>query len=152
MGSLHDSSTNVRPVLEGALDLTAGEPQLLASKCSSCGTYFFPRTTRCANPTCLEAKVEDARLSRNGSLASYTVVRYTPPPPYQSGEPFVPFVLGEVAFPEGIQVAGPVEGVELDKVSIGMIVKTDFSVYQTSEDGPDVIGWSFSPAERAGPK
>lgn len=69
------------PVIEGLFTLDPEEPRLIGSKCTSCGTYFFPETVSCSNPVCKEKKVEQAFLSRRGKLWSYTI-QYYPPPPF----------------------------------------------------------------------
>ena len=137
------------PVLDGMFAWPTEVPRLLASRCTTCGTHTFPRTFICPNPACIEREVEDAELSPYGTLASYTVVHYPPPRPFVPPDPFVPFILGEVAFPEGIQVVGPVVGVDLDAVRLGIAVETVIEPYSVTEDGVEVVGWKFRPVEEA---
>src|SRR5690242_14907032 len=70
------------PVIEGWFT-TGDEPALLGSRCSGCGTVFFPRLEGlCRNPACGSTEAEVVALSRRGTVWSYTDARYQPPPPY----------------------------------------------------------------------
>jgi hypothetical protein len=59
------------------------EPRLLGTRCTSCGTVFFPRASGfCRNPDCRGREFDEVRLSRTGTVWSYTDAQYQPPPPY----------------------------------------------------------------------
>ena len=96
------------PAIEGWF--TSGpEPALLGSRCTTCGTVFFPRRSGfCANPACGGEDFEETELSRRGTVWSYTDAQYQPPPPYVAPDPFVPFALAAVELPEGLVVLGQV--------------------------------------------
>jgi Predicted nucleic-acid-binding protein containing a Zn-ribbon len=75
-----------------------GGDVLLGSRCRVCRRTFFPPRAWCAaccTPTC-----EEVELSREGTLESYTVVHR------KSAYALVetPYILGEVAIPEGIRI------------------------------------------------
>ena len=132
------------PVIEGLFTLDPKEPRLIGSKCTSCGTYFFPETVSCSNPVCKEKKVEQAFLSRRGKLWSYTIQYYPPPPPFKAPEPFVPFGIGLIELPEKIRVLGMLTESDPDKLKIGMEVELVLEkLYE--DNGKEVITWKFRP-------
>lgn len=132
------------PVIEGLFTLDPEEPRLIGSKCTSCGTYFYPETVSCSNPACKEKKVEQAFLSRRGKLWSYTIQYYPPPPPFRAPEPFVPFGIGLIELPEKIRVLGMLTESDPDKLKIGMEVELVLDkLYE--DNGKEVITWKFRP-------
>ncbi|MBW2094740.1 MAG: Zn-ribbon domain-containing OB-fold protein [Deltaproteobacteria bacterium] len=138
------ADTEKIPVIEGLFTLHPEEPKLIGSKCTSCGTYYFPQTISCSNPDCSEERVEDAFLSRRGKLWSFTVQHYPPPPPFKAQEPFVPFGIGVVEFPEEIRVAGILTESDPEKLKIGMELELLLDkAYE--EDGKEVVTWKFRP-------
>jgi uncharacterized protein len=90
-------STTAVPAVEGWFT-TDAEPRLLGTRCTSCGTVFFPRASGfCRNPACRGRTFEDVELSRTGTVWSYTDAQYQPPPPYvPPGEVHEPFALAAV--------------------------------------------------------
>jgi len=85
------------PAIEGWFT-TGPEPQLLGTRCTACGSYFFPKErTSCKNPHCQATTLEEVALSRRGTLWSYTSAGYPPPPPFiPAREPFEPFAIAVV--------------------------------------------------------
>ena len=81
------------PAVDGWWSLDdSGVPNLIGAECPQCGTYVFPpRENNCPNPGCSADELEQVRLSRRGTLWSYTENRYQPPPPYPQSDPFEPF-------------------------------------------------------------
>ena len=140
--------TDIRaqPVVAGAFNWPSTDHRLLVSKCPICHTVAFPKAYSCPNPDCDGREVVETALSRTGTLASYTVVHYPPPPPYVPADPFEPFAIGEVSFPEGIQIVGPVTECEPANLEIGQAMETVIDTYYTAEDGISVVGWKFQPA------
>ena len=132
------------PVIEGLFTLDPEEPRLIGSKCTSCGTYYFPQTISCSNPECNEKEVEEALLSRRGKLWSFTVQYYPPPPPFIAQEPFVPYGIGVVELPEEIRVAGMLTESDPEKLKIGMEVELLLDeAYE--EEGREAVTWKFRP-------
>ena len=97
------------PAVEGWFT-TGDEPALLGSRCTACGTVFFPKESGfCRNPACSGDSFEEVQLSRRGRVWSYTDAQYQPPAPYiASTDPYVPFALAAVELPEGLVVLGQV--------------------------------------------
>ena len=131
-------------VIEGLLKVDPEDPRLVGSKCTSCGTYYFPETISCSNPGCREKKVERAYLSKRGRLWTFTVQHYPPPPPFKAKDPFVPYGIGLVELPENIRVAGILTEADPKKLKIGMEVELTLeTMYE--EDGKEYVTWKFRP-------
>jgi len=114
------------PALEGWFTLDARAPHLLGTRCTACGTYYFPRLrTFCRNPACGGQDFEDVQLSRNGKLWSYTNACYQPPEPYVAAQPFAPFAIAAVELlKEKMIVLGPViDGVGVAELRAGMAME-----------------------------
>jgi len=70
------------PAIEGWFT-TGPEPALVGSRCTACGTVFFPPSGGfCRNPACAGEEFERVELSRRGTIWSYTDAQYQPPAPY----------------------------------------------------------------------
>jgi uncharacterized OB-fold protein len=119
------------PAIEGWFT-TDEEPALLGTRCTTCGTVFFPRLSSegsggfCRNPGCRGREFEETRLSRRGKVWSYTDAQYQPPPPYiAAADPYVPFALAAVELAEEqLVVLGQLaDGVTVDDVEVGTEVE-----------------------------
>lgn len=91
----------------------------------------------------------DAHLSRRGSLYSYTIQRYRPPPPFAC-EPWAPYALGLVHLPEGVRVMGMLTGVALDAIRIDMPVELVSEALYQDAQGQSVLTYKFAPVAAAG--
>ncbi|MEQ1438906.1 zinc ribbon domain-containing protein [Fontimonas sp. SYSU GA230001] len=112
----------MQPALPGWFTLDLVRPQLLGTRCTSCGTYYFPRqTTFCRNPDCAGETFEEVPLSRTGTLWSYTNAAYAPPEPYIAKEPYEPFGIAAVELErERMIVLGQLaRGVDLATLTVG---------------------------------
>ena len=57
------------PVVEGWFTGDPADFRLLATRCRSCGSVFFPRRDDgCRNPVCGGTELEEAPLSRRGRV------------------------------------------------------------------------------------
>ena len=135
-----------KPIAEGLFALKDGKPSLIVTHCKSCGDYFFPKTFTCHNPNCKEKQVEDTMLSRKGKVSSYTVMCYPPPPPFIAPPDYKPIPVVAVAFPEGINIIGMVEGCEQKDLKIGMEMELITGPLYTNKEGEQIIAWKFKPA------
>jgi uncharacterized protein len=132
------------PAVEGAFTWPSAEPRFKASRCKECGTVSFPKSSVCRNPKCKKkAEVEDTLLNRRGKLLSFTLVCYPPQFPFMSTQPFVPFPIGEAAFPEGIAIMGQLVGKKYEDLKIGMDVEMIVDKLFEDEQGNEVVGWKF---------
>lgn len=141
------------PAIEGWFrDGTDGtEPALIASRCTSCASMFFPPTEGfCRNPGCSGEEFEAAPLSRRGQIWSYTDARYQPPPPYIPGaDPYAPFALAAVELPEGLVVLGQVAaGFGVDDLWVGDEVELVVETAYTDDSGERTI-WRWRPVSGA---
>jgi uncharacterized OB-fold protein len=132
------------PAAEGWFRLD-GEPALIGTRCTRCGTYFFPQETfACRNPECGASELEEVPLSRRGRLWSYTDNRYAPPPPYVAGDPFEPYAIAAVELErEKMVVLGQVaRGTAADRLEVGaemeLVIET---LFEDAES--DVVVWKW---------
>ena len=139
------------PVIEGWF--TAGpEPALVASRCTTCGSVFFPPTQAfCRNPVCQGEEFAPTELSRRGTVWSYTDAQYQPPAPYvPTGTPYVPFALAAVELPEGIVVLGQLaDGYGVGDVHVGSEVELVVETLYADESGDRTI-WRWKPVTELG--
>ena len=132
------------PAIEGLFTWPSDAPHLMGGRCKSCGTYFFPRSYVVHKPGCKQGEVEDVLLSRKGKLLSYTIQYYPPPPPFISPDPFVPYGIGLVELPEGINVIGMMTGGAVEDLKTGIAV--ELVVEKLYEDGGnEYLTWKFRP-------
>ncbi len=144
------------PVIEDWFT-TRPEPTLLGSRCTRCGTVFFPRLGGtpgqgfCRNPGCAGEEFAEVPLSRRGTIWSYTDAQYQPPPPYiPSADPYVPFALAAVELPEGLVVLGQVaEGYGVADLRVGGEVELVIETLYTDETGDRTV-WRWKPIAEMG--
>jgi uncharacterized protein len=132
------------PAVDGWFTLD-DEPALLGNRCTTCGAYFFPRASLlCRNPDCDGTEFADARLSRRGTVWSYTVNRYQPPPPYVStSETFEAFGIAAVELAaERMVVMGQVAGHAALAVGdeVELVIETLFE-----DDEHTYVVWKWKP-------
>src|SRR5690349_14082829 len=137
------------PAVEGWFTTEDGAAALLGSRCSTCGTYSFPRETYfCKNPACTGREFAEVELSRTGTLWSYTNNCYQPPAPYVPVvDPFEPFAIAAVELAtEQIVILGQVVGgVRVEDLRIGtemeLVVDTLFA-----DDDNEYVVWKWRPS------
>lgn len=122
---------------------TDDEPRLLGTRCTTCGTVFFPAASGfCRNPECRGREVEEVELSRTGTVWSYTDAQYQPPPPYiPPAAEHVPFALAAVELAaEQIVVLGQVaDGYGVDDLSVGTPVEVVVETLYELEGVPHLM-------------
>jgi len=132
------------PIIEDLFTYLTDDPRIIANRCKKCGTISFPKLPFCHNPDCCEKvrdNVEEIQLSKRGKLWTYTVQVYAPPLPFKM-DPFEPFAVGMVDFPEGLRMIGMLT--RKDNLKIGMEVET--TVGRLYEDGEnEYITYMFAP-------
>lgn len=137
------------PAVEGWFTLDADAPALIGSKCTSCGTYAFPKKNGlCPNPQCESEQHQEVQLSRHGRVWSYTDARYQPPPPYVPvGDPHEPFAIAVVELDEEkmVVMGQVVRGVGVDDLRIGQRVELVLDVLFSDNDN-DYVVWKWQPA------
>lgn len=139
------------PAVDGWFTLDDDEPALLGSRCARCGTVAFPKErVLCRNPACQSTEFDETRLSRTGTIWSYTDARYQPPAPYVAADPYTPFALAAVALAdEQMVVMGQVvAGVETAELHIGDEVTLVTEVLHEDDDHEYMV-WKWSPTARS---
>jgi len=117
------------------------------SKCTSCGTVYFPPRVVCPKCTSHRQSIEKMtpfQLSGEGEVISYTLVH----DPAEGFEMQVPYVLALVKTPEGPILTGQVVDVEPNGVSIGLKVRATFrKLREEGRAGVIHYGYKFTPRE-----
>jgi uncharacterized OB-fold protein len=140
------------PAVEGWFTMDPDEPRLLGSRCTTCGTYVFPKAdVFCRNPECDGTEFDVVPLSRRGRVWSYTTNCYQPPPPYIGSDPFTPFAIAAVELPDEKMVVlgqvatagagGPDDGVEVG-ADVELVLDT---LYEDEEH--EYVVWKWRPTE-----
>jgi uncharacterized OB-fold protein len=127
------------------------DPRLLGTRCTTCGTYFFPRESSfCRNPTCDGTAFDEVPLSRRGRVWSWTTNHYPPPAPYMAAEPFEPFTIAAVELAdEHMVILGQVEaGADPASLRMGEVMELTLSTL-FSDDDHEYVVWKWRPV--AGP-
>jgi uncharacterized OB-fold protein len=146
------NARNVAPAIDGWFTMDPERPHLIGSRCSKCGTYFFPKTISfCRNPECEGTEFEQVELSRTGRIWSYTNACYQPPEPFVAPDPFVPFAIAAVELEkERMTILGQVvSGIDVDALRVGMPVELVLeTLYEDGEQ--DKLIWKWRPLQAAG--
>ena len=139
------SKKNRVPIIEGYFTWPSDEPRIIANRCKKCGTISLPRVPFCTNPDCEKVRenIETIELSSEGTLWTYGQQVYPPPEPFKM-EPFQPFAIGMVDFPEGIRVLGMMS--RTDNLEIGMKVKTSVGKLYEDDDN-EYLTWMWQPVD-----
>lgn len=99
------------------------DPQLLGARDAN-GKLVFPV------PEGDAAKgMEVVKLSRTGTLWSYTQQEFKPKPPYDGPEEFEPFLVGFIELPGEIIVESHIVETSLDQLKIGMEMELVISAF-----------------------
>ena len=133
--------------VEGWFTIDPAAPALLGTRCTTCGTYFFPRESRfCRNPACDGTELDEVPLSRRGKVWSFTDNRYQPPPPYRSPDPFEPYAIAAVELAEEKmvvlgQLAG---GASVDDLRVGQEVELVLETLYEDDENAYLV-WKWQP-------
>jgi len=124
-----------------------GEPRLLGTRCTTCGSYFFPRQIgACRNPRCDGTELAEVPLSNRGTVWSYTTNHYAPPAPFVAAEPFAPYSVAAVELAdEKLVVLGQVDaGTDPADLRVGAEVELTVGTLYEDADHEYVV-WTWSP-------
>ena len=120
-------------------------PRLVAGRLPGEGGLVFPWPWHDAT------KGKRILLSPQGRLWTFTVQRFPPKsPPYRprSSEPFEPYIVGYVEFPEGIIIEGRIDArVDVDSLSIGQTMTTTVVPVFADEHGHLIHTFAFRIAQ-----
>ena len=141
------SNKPLAPAIEGWHTMNAEAPHLIGSRCSDCGTYFFPKQDRyCKNPACDSSDFEEVELSRTGTIWSYTNACYQPPEPFVAPDPFKPYAIAAVYLEkEQMTILGQViEGTGVEDLKVGMAMELVLETLHENEEDTRVT-WKWQP-------
>src|SRR6266581_1549873 len=134
------------PVADGVFTFPAAEPQLIGSRCGSCGIVTFPVQDSC--PRCASTEMAEHLLPRRGRLWAWTTQSFPPPsPPYAgpTGKEFVPFGVGYVDLGE-VKVESRLTTADVDRLHTGLEMELVIVPLRTDDDGNEVMTFAFEPA------
>lgn len=132
------------PVAEELFRVDDDGAGLIGSRCTGCGTHYFPRTGHCRNPECDDKSLEPAVIGRRGRLYSWTVQRYRPPAPFRM-DSWQPYALGLIELPEGLRVMAMLSGIHLDEISIDMPLELAADALYTDDEERSVLTYKYRP-------
>ncbi len=145
----HVAVTAGTPAVEGWF--TLDPPALLGLRCATCGTTVFPpRATTCPNPACRGDELDNVTLARTGTVWSWAVNHYPPPPPYVAADPFVPTTVVAVELDgESLTVLGQLDD-EDDPTALALGTPVEVVLGEVgSEDGMPRSMFRFRVADGA---
>lgn len=141
------------PAVAGWLSIDPERPRLLGTKCTACGSIFFPReSVRCRNPQCGARSLEETVLSPRGTLWSFTGAEYQPPAPYvPRHDPFKPFAIAAVELAaEKIVILGQVvEEVGVADLKVGQEMELTLDTL-LEDDENETLTWKWKPVAAGG--
>ena len=112
----------------------------LGRRCKNCGEYFMGAPIFCLK--CSASDLEPVELSRQGVLRTYTVI-YVPPPGWLGS---VPYILGSVELPEGVDILTEVIDLPKEKIKIGMKMEMVLRVGGKDAEGNEIMVYKWRPA------
>jgi len=137
------------PIAEGLFTGPPDAPQLVGSRCTRCREVTFPKQSSC--PACTGDSAEEVLLARRGTLWTWTIQRFPPPPPFIGDtEPFAPYGVGYVELPEGVRVESRLTTVDPEALEIGMEMELVLEKFVDGPDGEARMTFAFAPVARAG--
>lgn len=129
----------IKPILNGIFE-TSPVPRLLGGYCPACDKKYFPVPAVC--PGCL-APVEPVRLSKQGTIYSFTVIRTKPP----FGLP-QPYAVGYIDLKgDNLRVIGLFDPVKIDRLSIGGSVTLSIGPLGNDRFGEPCLRYFFTTEE-----
>ena len=120
-----------------------GRYNLEGSKCPICNKVHFPKRSLC--PVCRReslGKMEAYNLSGKGKVYSFSIVHEAP----DNCSKLKPYIIAMVETEEGIKITSQIVNVDIDKVEIGMPVRS--VLRRLGSDGSDGVihyGFKFVP-------
>lgn len=111
-----------------------------AAKCTNCGKIFFPPRLICNE--CKNREFESIKLSDEGKLKTYTVIRVAP----TNFVDEVPYAVGIVELKDGVSTMMQITDCDPEDISIGMPLKIEFrKVQQEGDSGILMYGYKAVP-------
>ena len=98
--------------------------RLEAGKCKQCGHISFPPRLVC--PKCKSKTFETVKLSREGKILTFTIIRVGP----DKFSKETPYVVAIIELNDGVRLIAQIADCDVDKVEIGNKVKLIFRKIQ----------------------
>ncbi|HEY3830998.1 MAG TPA: OB-fold domain-containing protein [Acidimicrobiia bacterium] len=132
------------PAIDGWFTMDEAAPELIATRGVDSGSYFWPPTLAVsANPNAPFEDREPVRMSRTGTLWSYTTNHYAPPEPSVQEAPYT--VCAVELEEEQIVVLGPLAtGADASLLRLGMTMELVLGPLVV-EDGVEHVIYQWSP-------
>jgi uncharacterized OB-fold protein len=112
-----------------------------AGKCKKCGEIFFPPRIVCAK--CRGREFETIKLSDEGKVVTYTVIRV--PPTSFADE--APYAVGIIELKDGVRITAQIVDCGLEQIKIGMDVRLEFrKLMKEGSAGILCYGYKYVPA------
>ena len=121
-------------------------PQLIGSRCGSCGATTFPVQQWC--PGCSLGQMSEVLLPRRGTLVTWTTQGFLPGPPYagrETAKTFTPFGVGLVQLGDVIRVEGRLTENDPARLQFGMDVELTMVPFTTDDEGNEIVTFAFQP-------
>ncbi len=132
------------PIAEGLYTWPSQAPQLIGSRCQKCGEVAFPKQPSCGH--CASEDCEELLLSRRGTLWTWTIQSFPPPPPFiGDAEDFAPFGVGYVELPEGIRIESRLTTHDPADLEIGMEMELVVEKFKEGSEGEELMTFAFAP-------
>lgn len=139
-------SPDTPAIAEGLFTWPADDPQLIGSRCGSCGNTTFPAQRSCQR--CTSTDVHEHLLARRGTLWTWTVQGFRPKsPPYEGGEDFVPYPVGYVELPGEAKVESLLVDIAVEDLAIGMELELAIIPFHSEVSGDDFVTFAFRPVQ-----
>jgi uncharacterized OB-fold protein len=139
----------VVPVAEGLIDVSGAVASLIGSRCTGCGSHYFPQALSCRNPDCDRKVLEAAHIGREGRLYGWTLQAYRPPALFRMDD-WEPYALGLVELPEGLRVLSMLTGCSVDDLHVDMALELVVETLYVDDSGHDVLTYKYAPAAKNG--
>ena len=137
-------STGRVPIDAGLFAGSLDSPRLRGSRCGACGETTFPAQQGC--PSCTAQGCDEVELSPRGTLYTWTVQRFPPPPPFVGDtKNFVPYAVGYIELPEGVRVESRLTESDASRLSIGMEMELAIEPFAVDDEGRDIVTFAFAP-------
>jgi uncharacterized OB-fold protein len=141
-------SKNKIPVEEDLWEAPATprkKPQLIGSRCTSCGEIYFPKKKKDLCIQCQKRSLENIRFGGTGKIISFTVVERAPAGGFYKGP--VPYAYGIVNLKDKVQLRSLFAG-DLDMLKVGMDVELVIEKLFDDDEGNELVAYKFRPIKK----
>ncbi|MEM1189441.1 MAG: OB-fold domain-containing protein [Pseudomonadota bacterium] len=139
-----------KPLHNGLFTWPDTHPELLGSRCRSCGEYAFPAQDSCRH--CTSTDTEIVRLGRAGKLWTWTIQTFMPKTPYRTDETpetFTPYGVGYIELECGLRVESRLRENTTDQLAIGMPMELELIPVRKDDEGAELLTFQFCAKEAA---